>query len=192
MQRAQDVERTQLQWLFLGGIVLVAGIVVEFGGGSTSGGWRSVSAACPVAIGIGMLRHGLFDIELTLNRTLVFGLLTGFVVAAYVLAVYVVDASPRALAGACWWWRSRPAAAAARTGCRRSWTGGLFGHRHNPYAVVAHVGRGSPRPRNRSTACSGCVDGLREALPAAVRRRSPAPASVSRPARPGTGAGSWV
>ena len=32
MRRARDVERTQLQWLFLGGIVLVVGILFVFGG----------------------------------------------------------------------------------------------------------------------------------------------------------------
>ena len=40
MRRARDVERTQLQWLFLGGIVLVVGIVLEFGGAGRAVGAR--------------------------------------------------------------------------------------------------------------------------------------------------------
>ena len=165
MRRAQDVERTQLQWLFLGGIVLVAGIVFEFGGGSNQWGLAIGLCGLPVAIGIGMLRHGLFDIELTLNRTLVFGLLTGFVVAAYVLAVYVVDAfAPGSRWGVLVVAVAALAAAAARDRVQEIVDRRLFGHRHNPYAVVAHVGRGVAAASQPLDGLQRLVDGLREAL----------------------------
>src|SRR5215204_2039798 len=41
----------------------------------------------PVSIGISMLRHRLFDVDLVINRTLVYGTLTASVVLLYVLVV---------------------------------------------------------------------------------------------------------
>ncbi|MET0524122.1 MAG: ATP-binding protein [Nocardioides sp.] len=165
MRRARDVERTQLQWLFLGGIVLVVGILFEFGGTGEQWGFAVGLCGLPVAIGVGMLRHGLFDVELTLNRTVVFGLLTGFVVAAYVLAVYVVDAfAPGSRWGVLVVAAAALAAAAARDRVQEIVDRRLFGHRHNAYAVVAHVGRGVAAASQPVEGLQRLLDGLREAL----------------------------
>ena len=136
-----------------------------------------------------MLRHGLFDVELTLNRTVVFGLLTGFVVAAYVLAVYVVDAfAPGSRWGVLVVAVAALAAAAARDRVQEIVDRRLFGHRHNPYAVVAHVGRGVAAASQPVEALQRLLDGLREALRLPYAAFT-APASASRPARPSTAAG---
>ena len=50
------------------------------------------------------------------------------------------------------------------TGCRRSWTGGCSGTATTRTPSSPTSAAGSPPPRNRSRRCSGCVDGLREAL----------------------------
>ena len=121
-----------------------------------------------------MLRHGLFDVELTLNRTVVFGLLTGFVVAAYVLAVYVVDAfAPGSRWGVLVVAGAALAAAAARDRVQEIVDRRLFGHRHNPYAVVAHVGRGV-------AAASQPVEGLQRLRRRAARGAAPAVRRVHR------------
>jgi hypothetical protein len=53
MRRAEGVERTRLQWLFLGAVALLAGVVVPLGSGPVSNWGFSVGlAALPVAIGI--------------------------------------------------------------------------------------------------------------------------------------------
>ena len=44
-------------------------------------------AALPAAIGIAILKHDLYDIELALSRTLVWDSLTAFVVGSYVVVV---------------------------------------------------------------------------------------------------------
>jgi len=47
----------------------------------------------PVGVGIGILRHRLFDIEVVLNRTVLFGLLAAFVTALYVGIVVGIGAA---------------------------------------------------------------------------------------------------
>jgi signal transduction histidine kinase len=49
--------------------------------------WGLTFAALPVAIGLAILRYRLWDIEVLINRVVVFGLLTGIVVILYVVVV---------------------------------------------------------------------------------------------------------
>lgn len=49
-------------------------------------------AGLPVAVGIAVLQHDLYDLRLAVNRTLVYGLLTAAVVAVYVVVVGGVGA----------------------------------------------------------------------------------------------------
>jgi signal transduction histidine kinase len=164
MRRARDVERTQLQWLLLGGVVLLVGVLLPLGVVDDPG--LSVGlAGFPVCIGIAMLRHGLFDVELTLNRALVFGVLTGLVVAAYALAVYGIQAvAPGSRWGIVLVAATALLAAAARDRVQAVVDRLLYGHRHNAYAVVARVGRHVAAASQPVEALERLVDGLRHAL----------------------------
>jgi hypothetical protein len=94
-RRARSRERRQLKWLTYAatvvGLVLALIIVAESTTGVSdelSNTLVSVSiAALPVSMGIAILRHGLFDIDVVINRTLVYATLTAVLVAAYVGAV---------------------------------------------------------------------------------------------------------
>jgi len=165
MRRARDVERTQLQWLFLGGLALLAGALLPAGDLIGETGMAIGLAGFPIGIGIAMLRAGLFDVELTLNRTLVFGLLTGLVVAVYAGIVYGVQAvAPGSRWGVLLVALSALAAAAGRDRVQALVDRWLFGHRHNPYAVVARVGRHVAGASQPVEALQRLVDGLRDAL----------------------------
>ena len=55
--------------------------------------------AIPVAMGIASLRCRLYDIDLLINRTLVYGVLSGALVAVYVVSVVSLQYALRALTG---------------------------------------------------------------------------------------------
>ena len=106
--RSRGVERQQLKWLaYAAGLNLVVGLVPP----GWLGGWKPVldnlaGWAFPVAIGIAILRYGLYDIDRIINRTLVYGLLTAVLGGAYAGLVLVLgqllgqELSSLAVAGA--------------------------------------------------------------------------------------------
>ncbi len=74
-RRAVGIERAQLQWLQLGGVVLVLGIIGSQAIRSNTQLADLVFSlslvAPPVCVVVAMLRHRLFDVEFALSRTLV-------------------------------------------------------------------------------------------------------------------------
>jgi hypothetical protein len=92
-RRANATEREQIKWLlyacavFLG--VYVAGFVSRLGGTASLGGYiwgvffgLSV-ITLPATIGIAILKYHLYDIDVVINRTLVYGSLSAILVALY-------------------------------------------------------------------------------------------------------------
>ena len=85
-RRVGRVERQQIKWFAYAGAVLLLGAVLLYAGpDSADGAWiRQVGFALwligfvglPVAIGIAILRYRLYEIDVIINRTLVYGALT--------------------------------------------------------------------------------------------------------------------
>jgi hypothetical protein len=104
LRRAGRVERQQIKWLAYGGAVVVGTICV---GGLVSIWSVMVSIAImsvsllglPVFTGIAIVRHRLYDIDLIINRTLVYASLTTMLVAAYVGGVVALQYLFRAFTG---------------------------------------------------------------------------------------------
>src|SRR5215217_3143466 len=96
LRRAGSVERQQIKWLAYGGAVVVGTICV---GGlitlwSVPVSIMIMSVALlglPVFTGIAIVRHRLYDIDLLINRTLVYGPLTATLVALYFGAVVLLQ-----------------------------------------------------------------------------------------------------
>lgn len=85
-------ERQQLKWFtYAVGLVVGAAIVsVVFTGGDASFAlW--LTPAIPVAAGIAILKYRLYDIDVIINRTLVYGALTSILGVTYLLIVAVVS-----------------------------------------------------------------------------------------------------
>ena len=98
--RSRGIERQQLKWF------LYAAAPIPYFPISDSGplvldavafGW--VLIGLPAAIGIAVLRYRLYDIDLLINRTLVYGSLTITLASLYLGGVVLLEALFRALAG---------------------------------------------------------------------------------------------
>jgi hypothetical protein len=91
-RRARGEERQQLKWFAYASalviIFLVSGPLILPGGSALGTGL--LIALLPVAAGIAILRHRLYDIDRLINRTLVYALLTALLGAVYAGVVLVL------------------------------------------------------------------------------------------------------
>ena len=103
-RRAASLERHQLRWIAFGAAVFVGVYVVAIGiligagidDGSPFGIVLTTTVqvaylAIPVAIGYAVLRHRLYDIDVVINRALVYAGLTATLGAAYFATVLVLQ-----------------------------------------------------------------------------------------------------
>ena len=101
-RRSIGVERLQLRWLLTAAAfvaLLYCGAILASLGGSWGGegdpGWLIVVqtvvivsfALIPIAIGVSILRYRLFDIDVVINRAVLFGALAVFITLVYVAIV---------------------------------------------------------------------------------------------------------
>jgi signal transduction histidine kinase len=99
LSRAQGDTRLQLLWLVWGSLAVPLGLLVLWANHFLLGDhdWliystlTVVCVALPTAMAIAILRHGLFDIQVVLSRTLTYGTLTIGVVAAYALLLLAAE-----------------------------------------------------------------------------------------------------
>ncbi|HEU5319008.1 MAG TPA: sensor histidine kinase [Chloroflexota bacterium] len=97
------------------------------------------------AIGIGILRHRLFNIDRLINRTLVYGALSGAVVALYVLVVGYLGIVFRAQGGFVIELVATGVVASLfqplRERLQRAVNRLLYGEPEDPYRVISHLGQ---------------------------------------------------
>ena len=96
---ARRVERQQLKWLLYAAGFVAAGVAVTvpietFAGPSWTDFANATTtltvATVPVAMGVAILRHRLYDVDVVINRTLVYGALTATLAATYLGSVLLV------------------------------------------------------------------------------------------------------
>jgi hypothetical protein len=89
-RRSHGDEREQIRWLMLAGGATVVWFVLPLNhgvGGLADFLQGFVLALIPIAIGVAILKYHLYDIDLVLRKTLVFGVLAVFITAVYVAVV---------------------------------------------------------------------------------------------------------
>jgi signal transduction histidine kinase len=116
--------------------------------------WALAMSAIPLGIVIAVVRHHLLDIEVVLNRTVVYGLLSAVVLLGYLIAVAGVGPAAQRT-GLVAVVVLALLAASARDRVQRAVDRLLFGYRKDPYAVVTRVGQ-------RLDAAAGPLDALQQ------------------------------
>jgi signal transduction histidine kinase len=93
-RRGAGQERQQLKWLLVGLSVLIVALVIQITVPALQNSPLLPLAATglPVAIGIAVLRYRLYDIDLIINKALVYGGLAAVITVVYVLVVINVGA----------------------------------------------------------------------------------------------------
>jgi hypothetical protein len=109
LRRAVGVERQQLKWLAYAAATFAVGIILLIIPGAIDTPswfeWAGVAifvaagAGIPISMGIAILRYRLYNIDLIINRTLVYGSLTVTLALVYLCGVAATQAIFRALAG---------------------------------------------------------------------------------------------
>lgn len=175
--RATGVERQQLTWLVAAGLVVIVMVLVTFaletlappplaalGKLSRLALYASVSLV-PISVTVAILRYRLYDLDLLVNRTLVYGTLTVAVIASYVGVVGYVGSLFRSTDELVLSLVATGVVAVLfqplRERIQRAIDRLLYGRRHEPYAVLSGLGR-----RLEATLAA---DALIEAVVATVR-----------------------
>jgi hypothetical protein len=108
--RAKGVERQQIKWFAYGAVATISGVTLAYVIPNTIDtppwfewvGYALVivtTPAIPISIGIAILRYRLYDIDILINRTLVYGSLTATLVALYFGGIVVLQRTFVALTG---------------------------------------------------------------------------------------------
>jgi signal transduction histidine kinase len=142
---AGGVERRQISLLTLASAAALVVVLVPFGSGRepwpVTAAVLAVFACVPASIGVAILRHHLYDIDVALNRSLVYGGLTAAVVALYAALVWVA-ARPLGPGTGAHLLATGVAAAAVlplRTRLQRAVDRVMYGERGDPYAAVSRL-----------------------------------------------------
>ena len=98
LRRSRGLEREQFKWLVLAaavtGVAVVGTLVLYLAAGVDVGGEYVLGlgfSAFPLAAGAAILRYRIYDIDVVINRTLVYAALTATLALAYLGSVLVLQ-----------------------------------------------------------------------------------------------------
>ncbi|MGH3979761.1 MAG: sensor histidine kinase [Pseudonocardiaceae bacterium] len=141
-RRADTEMRQQLVCLLPACLALLIGMVLEWNG--VDGAWALLVAAVPLGMTVAILRYRLYDVDLVVNRTIVWFLMTALVVVGVIAIVSIVTSQLFGL--------EAQGASLLATGfaivtfeplhrkVQRAVDRLLYGDRDDPYLVIARLG----------------------------------------------------
>lgn len=136
--RAARGERRLLAWSIVCTALIVPALFLDMVG-TVWGAWTVVAAAFPIATLIAILWYGLYDIDLLLHRSVLFGLLTAILAGAYTVIV-VVFTSPPTPGHVIGTVAMVLLLAPLHRGLRARLDRWLFGDRADPYRALSRLG----------------------------------------------------
>ena len=164
--------RQQLRWFIAAVLLAAVPLPVSIAPGVGGPQWALVACVglmlVPVSVGIAVTRYRLYDIDLVINRALVYGVLGLLVAAAYLVLATALgrlaggDSSPATATVATV--LAALVALAARDAVQRAIGRLLYGRRGDPLAVIGSVGRRLESAGTPEGLLTGVVGDLREAL----------------------------
>jgi MFS family permease len=104
-RRSSGERRQQLKWVAYAAAVLATGWILaaftfQFGLSTLGNILIGLGLlALPISVGVAILKYRLYDVDLVINRTLVYGLLTALLIGFYVAATVGLGAGARTLTG---------------------------------------------------------------------------------------------
>ena len=99
-RRSRGIERQQLKWFLYAAALVPTSFALDYVPGFTGDlVFGLVIFGLPTAIGIAVLRYRLYDIDLLINRTLVYGALTITLASIYLGGVVLLQSLLRAVTG---------------------------------------------------------------------------------------------
>jgi two-component system NarL family sensor kinase len=174
LRRAVATERLQLLWFTSAALLIPFALVVCIldkvvtgaVGTPTGVAVAIMVTAIPLAVAIGILRYKLFDIELVINRTLVYGTLTVCIVIGYVAIVSGLNAliSRQGISGLLAAGLVAAGAQPLRLRLQRRADRWVYGDRSDPYAALTRLGERLQGTLAPDEVVQTVVDSVAEAL----------------------------
>lgn len=175
-RRSRDTERQQVKWLAYVVAAFPVFLILDVIIGLPSPVLGLYLLCIPVAIGIAVLRHNLYDIDVIINRTLVYGSLTAAVASLYIFTVGYLGALLRdgidTTAGSGWQTVISLVATGIvailfqpmRESLQRLANRLVYGERDEPYAVLSGLGERLEGALAPNAVLETIVETVREAL----------------------------
>ncbi len=166
-RRADSQTRLQVKALALGAATIPVGVALDFFLGLPML-WLALGVVLPAAVSAAILNYRLYDIDLVLNRSLVYGTLTALVAGVYVTVVAVSapllpvreEQAPPVVAAVVVALLFQP----ARTRVQRAVDHLLYGDRDDPYAVLTGLSHRLERAVDPLAALPQVTESITEAL----------------------------
>jgi two-component system NarL family sensor kinase len=167
LRHSSDFERRQVLCLLLGAIVLFLALALDVAG--VRGASVVGAAALPVAAGVAILWHRLYDLDLFMNRSLVYAGLSVVLLAAFAAIVLLGNLVAASVLPDGAWTLIAVAMVALgldplRRRLQRSVDRLLYGNRNDPYAVVTALGRGLGSSTDATTMMSDVAEAVARSL----------------------------
>ncbi len=177
LRRAVGAERLQILWFTYAAMLIPLALLLNVASGIVVGEGPVTDAitgavvlamlvAILAAVAIGILRYRLFDIELAINRTLVYGTLTVSIVLAYVALVGALNAliDRRGVAGVLAAGLVAAGVQPLRLRLQRRADRWVYGDRSDPYAALTRLGERLQDTLAPDEVVQTVVDSVAEAL----------------------------